>query len=63
MPMSPSQVEPKSQPRLVPNGPFACPLCNGRTIPVRDLLRCCVCGFTTCAGCQGDTAENCCEPE
>ncbi len=61
MPLSPSHAESKPQPRPATNDQSTCPLCNGRTVPVRDLVRCCQCGFTTCVGCQGGTFENECE--
>jgi hypothetical protein len=63
MPMSPFLAKPTPKPQPITNVQPACPLCNGEMIPVRDLVRCCVCGFTTCAGCQGDTAEGCCETQ
>lgn len=63
MPLSPSHAEPKPQPRPALDGLPTCPLCNGMTVPVREMFRCCLCGFTTCAGCQGGAAENDCETD
>jgi hypothetical protein len=59
MPLSPFHIQP--QPRPAVNAQPCCPLCNGMLVPVREMVRCCQCGFTTCAGCQGGTAENDCE--
>jgi hypothetical protein len=36
-----------------PEGPSACPVCGGPTVPVRGMLRCLRCCFVLCEGCEG----------
>jgi hypothetical protein len=40
-----------------PEGPSACPVCGGPTVPLRGLLRCLRCCFVLCEGCEGVGAQ------
>jgi hypothetical protein len=54
-------MEPNQTPSLVhpprqhddPAGPSACPVCGSGMVPLRGLLRCSLCGFVFCEGCEG----------
>jgi hypothetical protein len=40
-----------------PVGPACCPICGGRLMPTRGLLRCLLCCFIFCEACEGATAS------
>jgi hypothetical protein len=40
-----------------PQGPSRCPVCGGTLVPLRDRLRCTLCCFVLCEGCEGGAAE------
>jgi hypothetical protein len=49
----PSQLSrPPSSPE--PAGPSRCPHCGSYTIPIRGLLRCMLCSFVFCEGCESN---------
>ena len=51
-------MQPASFPLLAdapPSTPMepSCPICQGRLLTQRGLMRCVRCGFTLCIGCEG----------
>jgi hypothetical protein len=40
-----------------PAGPSACPVCGSPTVPMRGMLRCTLCCFVLCEGCDGLGAQ------
>jgi hypothetical protein len=48
-------LTPSRQPREneEPAGPPACQVCGSYTVPLRGLLRCSLCCFVMCQGCEG----------
>jgi hypothetical protein len=49
--MSPQYQRPAEQEE--PAGPSRCPVCGSHTVPLRGLLRCSLCYFVICEGCEG----------